>query len=151
MNGFIAYLDATPDEFLDENMDTFVDTQVITNAPEWTAAIYAKFDFPAFGGLISGSLGYSYRDDSVLTNEGGPDPTNPTQPLLPIIQPAFGLWNSWIGWFSGNGKWRFTINGVNLADEEFLTNGYNIPVLGLLQGSYGTPQTISATFGYTYK
>jgi iron complex outermembrane receptor protein len=151
LNGFVAYLDATPDEFLDENMDGFVDTQVITNAPEWTAAIYAKFDFPAFGGLISGSLGYSYRADSVLTNEGGPDPSNPTQPLLPIVQPAFGLWNSWIGWFSGNGKWRFTINGVNLADEEFLTNGYNIPVLGLLQGSYGTPQTISATFGYTYK
>ncbi len=150
LSGFVAYLDASPDEFLDENGDGFVDTQVITNAPEWTSAIYGKFDFPAFGGLISGSLGYSYRAESVLTNEGGPDPTNPTQPLLPIVQPAYGVWNSWIGWFSGDGKWRFTINGFNLGNEEYLTNGYNIPVLGLLQGSYGAPRSITATFGFHY-
>ncbi len=42
-----------PDEFLDENGDGFVDTQVITNAPEFTGAIRANFDFPAFGGLIT--------------------------------------------------------------------------------------------------
>jgi iron complex outermembrane receptor protein len=149
-NGFLAYLDAEPDSFLDENNDGFVDTQVITNAPQWTYALYANVNFPALGGLISGSLGYSYRDDSVLTNEGGPDPTNPTQPLLPIVQPAYGVWNSWIGWFSQDGTWKFTVNALNLADEEFLTNGYNIPVLGILQGSYGTPRTITATVGFNY-
>ncbi len=36
LSGFLGYLDAKPNDFLDENEDGFVDTQVITNAPEWT-------------------------------------------------------------------------------------------------------------------
>jgi len=87
-------------------------------------------------------------DDSVLTNEGGPDPFNPTQPLLPIVQPSFDLWNAWVSWLSGDGKWRFTVNGKNLTDEEYLTNGYNIPTLGVLLGSFGQPRTVTATLEY---
>ncbi len=145
LSGFLAYLDAKPDEFLDENGDGFVDTQVITNAPELTGAIRANVDFPAFGGLITGSLGYTYRDDSMLTNEGGAQPFDPTQPLEPLVQPAFGLADAWIAWLSGNAKWRFGISGKNLTDEEYLTNGYNLPVLGVVQGSYGMPRTFIAT------
>ena len=73
---------------LDANNDGFVDTQVITNAPEFTGALNLNFNLAAWGGLISGSVGYCHRDESVLTNEGGPDPRDPTQPLLPIIQPV---------------------------------------------------------------
>jgi iron complex outermembrane receptor protein len=140
LSGFLAYLDATPDSFLDENEDGIVDTQVITNAPEFTGAIRANFDFPAFGGLITASAGYSYRDDSMLTNEG----------VNPIIQPAFGLADAWIAWLSGNAKWRFGISGKNLTDEEYLTNGYNIPVLGIFQGSYGMPRTFIATLEFRF-
>jgi len=140
LSGFLAYLDATPDSFLDENGDGIVDTQVITNAPELTGAIRANIDFPAFGGLITGSLGYSYRDDSMLTNEG----------VNPIIQPAFGLMDAWIAWLSSNGKWRFGVSGKNLLDEEYLTNGYNIPVLGVFQGSYGMPRTFIATLEWRF-
>ena len=43
-----------------------------------------------------------------------------------------------------------TLNALNMGDEEFLTNGYNIPVLGLLQGSYGTPRTVTATVGFDF-
>ena len=53
LSGFVAYLDAEPDEFLDENEDGFVDTQVITNAPEFTGAIRGNFDFPVGDGLIT--------------------------------------------------------------------------------------------------
>jgi iron complex outermembrane receptor protein len=140
LSGFLAYLDATPDSFLDENEDGILDTQVITNAPEFTGAIRANFDFPAFGGLITASAGYSYRDDSMLTNEG----------VNPIIQPAFGLLDAWIAWLSSDAKWRFGISGKNLTDEEYLTNGYNIPVLGIFQGSYGMPRTFVATLEYRF-
>ena len=150
LSGFLAYLDATPDEFLDENGDGFVDTQVITNAPELTGAIRANVDFPAFGGLITGSLGYAYRDDSMLTNEGGAQPFDPTQPLEPLVQPAFGLVDAWIAWLSKNAKWRFGISGKNLTDEEYLTNGYNLPVLGVVQGSYGMPRTFIATLEFRF-
>ena len=121
---------------------------MITNAPEVTGALRANFDFPVWGGLLTASVGYSYRDDSVLTNEGGPNPRNPTQPLLPLVQPSFSLWSAWIGWLSPDSKWRFGINGKNLGDEAYLTNGYNIPVLGILQGSYGQPRTVTATLEY---
>ncbi|MEM6793291.1 MAG: TonB-dependent receptor [Acidobacteriota bacterium] len=150
ISGNLSYLDASPDEFLDENGDGFVDTQVLSNTPEWTGAINLNFNFPAFGGLITSSVGYSYRDDSVLTNEGGPDPRNPTQPLLPLTQPSFDLVNAWISWLSGDGTWQVTVNGKNLTDEEYLTNGYNIPVLGILQGSFGAPRTVTASLGYKF-
>jgi iron complex outermembrane receptor protein len=149
LSGFLAYLKTDP-EFLDENEDGFVDAQVITNAPELTGAIRGNFDFPAFGGLITASIGYSYRDDSMLTNEGGPDPRDPTQPLDPIVQPAFGLLDAWISWLSGNAKWRFGISGKNLTDEEYLTNGYNLPALGIVQGSYGAPRTFVATLEFRF-
>ena len=147
LSGNLSFLDADAD-LLDQNGDGFSDTQVITNAPELTGGLNAYFDFPAFGGLITAAVGVAYRDDSTLTNEGGPDPSNPTQPLLPIVQPSFDLWNTSIGWLSGNAKWRLAIHGKNLGDEEYLTNGYNIPVLGLLQGSYGQPRTVTATIEY---
>ncbi len=148
--GNLSYLDASPDDVLDANNDGFVDTQVISNAPEWTGAINLNVDFPAFGGLINGSIGYAYRDDSVLTNEGGPNPLNPTQQLQPLVQPSFDLVNAWVSWLAGDGHWQVTVNGKNLSGEEYLTNGYNIPVLGLFQGSFGAPRTVTATLGYKF-
>ena len=148
LSGYLAYLDAKPTSFLDANQDGFVDTQVITNAPKWTGSIRANVDFPAFGGLITGSVGYSYRDDSVLTNEGGPDPRNPTKPLLPLMQPSYGLLDAWISWLSPSAHWRLGLTGKNLADEAYLTNGYNLPVFGVVVGSYGAPRTILATLEY---
>jgi len=148
--GNVSYLSAKPDEFLDANHDGFVDTQVITNAPEFTGALHANLSFPIAKGLITGSVGVAYRDDSVLTNEGGPYPGRPGQPLLPIVQPSFSLWDASIGWLSPNAKWRFGINGKNLADKGYVTNGYNIPALGILVGSYGAPRTVLATIDYKF-
>jgi iron complex outermembrane receptor protein len=150
LSGYLAYLDAEPDSFLDENNDGFVDTQVITNAPELTGAIRFNVDFPAFGGLITGSVGYSYRDDSVLTNEGGPDPRNPAVPLEPIMQESYGLVDAWIAWLSPDSKWRIGLSAKNLTDEEYLTSGYNLPVLGAIQGSYGAPRTIIGTIEFRF-
>ena len=148
--GHVSYLDADPDSFLDLDGDTFVDTQVITNAPEFTGAINLAFNTPAWNGLISGNVGYSYRDDAILTNEGGPDPRDPTRPLEPITEDAYGLVNANVGWLSADAKWRFAINALNLTDEEYLETGYNIPVLGLLQGSFGAPRTITATVEFRF-
>ena len=150
LSGNLSWLDLEPDSFLDANNDTFVDTQVITNAPEITGAVNFNFYHRAWGGLITGSVGYAYRDDSVLTNEGGPDPLNPGQPLLPLTQPAFSMVNARVGWMSKDGTWGVMVNGKNLTDEEYLTNGYNIPVLGVFQGSYGQPLTVTATLEYNF-
>jgi iron complex outermembrane receptor protein len=148
--GNVSYLDSEPDEFLDANHDGFVDTQMITNAPEFTGSLRANFDFPAFGGLIQAAAGINHRDDSVLTNEGGPYPGRPGQPLLPISQPAFQTYDAWISWLSSDAKWRIGVSGKNLSDEDYLTNGYNIPALGVLVGSYGNPRMVIATLEYRF-
>jgi iron complex outermembrane receptor protein len=141
LSGNLSFLDADADE-IDEDGENGVDTQVITNAPEVTYALNLNVNTPAWGGLISGSVGYSYRDDSTLTNEGNG--------VNPIVQPSFDLVNAWVSWLSSDGTWRFTINGRNLTDEEYLTNGYNIPTLGVLTGSYGHPKSVTASIGYRF-
>ena len=138
LSGNLSYLDTDAD-LLDENQDGVLDTQVITNAPEITGALNLNFNTQAGGGLISGFVGYAYRDDSTLTNEANP-----------IVQESFGLLNAQVGWLSEDGSWSITVNGKNLTDEEYLTNGYNIPVLGILTGSFGTPMTVTATVGYNF-
>lgn len=147
VNGYVSYLDLTPDEFLDENRDGFVDTQVITNAPEWTGGLRLNFDFPVAGGLLTASAGGAYRSDSTLTNEGG---SFAGQPVRPIRQDAYTLYDAWVSWLSPDAKWRFGVNAKNLTDEEYLTNGYNIPALGVLTGSYGAPRTVLATIEYRF-
>lgn len=149
LSGQVSYLDADSDP-LDNNKDGFVDTQVITNAPKFTGALRATARFVLFGGALATSVGYAHRDDSVLTNEGGQYPGQPGRPLLPISQPAFDLWDAYISWLAPGAHWRLAINGKNLADEAYLTNGYNIPSLGILQGSYGQPRTVVATIEYKF-
>jgi iron complex outermembrane recepter protein len=60
------------------------------------------------------------------------------------------LYDAWVSWLSPDAKWRVGINGKNLQDEEYLTNGYNIPALGILTGSYGAPRTVLATIEYRF-
>ena len=151
LSGFLAYLDADPD-YLDENGDGFLDAQVITNAPEFTGTLRANFDWPLAGGLLTASVGYAYRDESMLTNEGGADPRDPSgeTPLEPLIQDSYGLLDAWVAWLSPQAKWRIGITGKNLTDEEYLLSGYNLPVLGSIQGSYGPPLTVIGTIEYRF-
>jgi iron complex outermembrane receptor protein len=147
VNGFVSYLDLEPDEILDANRDGFVDTQVITNAPKWTGGLRLGFDFPLAGGLLTASVGGSYRSEATLTNEGG---SFAGKAVRPITQEAYTLYDAWVSWLSPDAKWRFGLNGKNLADEAYLTNGYNIPALGVLTGSYGAPRTVLATIEYRF-
>jgi iron complex outermembrane receptor protein len=139
-----SYLGADPDP-LDNNHDGFVDTQVITNAPKYTGALRATGRGMVGRGLLVASVGVAYRDDSTLTNEGGQYPGKPGTPLLPITQKAYSLWDAYVSWLAPGGHVRVAVNGKNLADKAFLNNGYNIPSLGILQGSQGNPRTITGT------
>jgi len=149
VNGFASYLDLTPDKFLDANHDGYVDTQVITNAPKFTGGLHLNFAFPLSRGLVTASAGGAYRDDSVLTNEGGKYPGR-AAPLLPISQKAYTLYDAWVNWLSPDAKWRVGVTGKNLTNKGYLTNGYNIPALGILTGSYGAPRTVLATIEYRF-
>ncbi len=145
----LNYLDTDEDE-VDQNGDGFPDTRVITNAPELTGAVQANFDFDLGGASLNGYLGVSYRDESILTNEGGPNPNDPTQELLPLIQESYEVWNAGVAYLPESRNWRVAVNVRNLADEEYLQTGYNIPVLGIVTGSYGPPRMATASFEYFF-
>ena len=148
-SGQASYLGVDPDP-LDNNRDGFVDTQVITNAPKFTGALRATGRGVVLRGVLVGSVGFAHRDDSTLTNEGGQYPGRPGTPLLPITQKAYGLWDAYISWLAPGAHWRVAVNGKNLADKAHLTNGYNIPSLGILQGSQGNPRTLTATIEFKF-
>ena len=145
VNGYLSYLDLKPDEFLDANHDGFVDTQVITNAPKWTGGAHLNFNFPAYKGLVTASVGGAYRGYAVLTNEGGSFGGKAVQP---ITQGAYTIFDAWVSWLSPDAKWRLGLNGKNLTDKHYLTNGYNIPAFGIRTGSFGSPRTVLATIEY---
>jgi iron complex outermembrane receptor protein len=147
INGYVSWLDLEPDEVLDANHDGFVDTQVITNAPEWTGGLRLNFDTPVAGGLLTASVGGSYRSSAILTNEGG---SFAGKAVRPISQDAYTVYDAWVSWLSPDAKWRVGLNAKNLSDEAYLTNGYNIPALGVLTGSYGAPRTVLATVEYRF-
>jgi len=149
ISGQASYLGVDPDP-LDNNRDGFVDTQVITNAPKLTGAIRATGRGVVAKGVLVGSVGYAHRDESTLTNEGGQYPGRPGTPLLPITQKSYGLVDGYLSWLAPNGKWRVAVNGKNLANKEYLTNGYNIPSLGILQGAQGNPRMITGTIEFKF-
>ncbi|MCG8461703.1 MAG: TonB-dependent receptor, partial [Holophagales bacterium] len=150
LSGNISYLDARPDDFVDGNGDGFVDTQVITNAPEWSGALHLDIGLPAWGGLLAGRLTWAHRDDATLTSEGGPDPRDPTRPLLPLVQPRFDLFHAGMSWTSRDGTWQVGVYGKNLGDEAYLLSGYNVPILGVIVGNYAAPRTFTTTLGYRF-
>jgi iron complex outermembrane receptor protein len=99
------------------------------------------------GGLLTASTGGAYRSESTLTNEGG---SFAGAAVRPIRQGSYTLFDAWVSWLSPDAKWRFGLHGKNLTDEAYLTNGYNIPALGILTGSYGAPRTVLATVEYRF-
>jgi iron complex outermembrane receptor protein len=46
--------------------------------------------------------------------------------------------------------WTFSLQGTNLADEEYRTTGYNIPAVGTLLGFYGPPRQYSLSVRYDF-
>jgi len=141
ISGNANYLNTDPDT-VDLNENGLEDVQVITNAPEMTYALFADITYPFGNGSLVANIGMSYRDDIVLTNEG--------EGVEPLTQEAYTLWNTSFGYVSGDGKYSLMVHGRNITDEEFLTNGYNIPVLGIRTGSLGAPQIWSVAAGLRF-
>ena len=67
-----------------------------------------------------------------------------------MCREAYGLADAYLSWLAPGGKWRFAVNGKNLADKQYLTNGYNIPSLGILQGAQGNPRTLTGTVEFKF-
>ena len=77
-------------------------------------------------------------------------PARPGTSTQPITQDAYGLVNAGVIW-EPNDAWTISLQGTNLADEEYRTTGYNLnAALGVLTGFYGAPRqyTLSARYDF---
>ncbi len=102
----------------------------------------------ASGGQLSYRIGYSYQSDVVATTEITKDPiTNAV--TVPITQDGYGLLSAGIIWNTAN-SWTLSLQGSNLADEEYLTTGYVIPSTGVRTGFYGAPQVVSLSARFDF-
>ena len=139
ISGNLAWLDAKYDEFISGGVN-IADTQYFTNAPEFSGALNVEYRTDlANGGNLSARVGYSYQSE-----------VWPTTDLSPAIkQDGYGLVNAGVIW-KVNDAWSLSLQGTNLADEEYRTTGYNIAAYGVLTGFYGPPRQYSLTARYDF-
>jgi len=138
ISGNAAWLDAEYDEFITRGVDVS-DAQIMTNAPKLSGALTLGYTWPAFGGELAARVTGSYQDKVYPT----------TDLSEAIAQPGYSLWGAGLVW-RGDGPWAFSLQGSNLGDKEYRTTGYNIPVLGVLTGFYGSPRQITLAATYSF-
>jgi iron complex outermembrane receptor protein len=139
ISGNLAWLDAKYDEFITAGVNVAA-SQRFTNAPDFSGAINVEWRTAlAAGGNLSARVGYAYQSE-----------VWPTTDLSPAIrQDGYGLLNAGVIW-KMNDAWSFSLQGSNLADEEYRTTGYNIGAYGVLTGFYGPPRQYSLTARYDF-
>ncbi|WP_372013140.1 TonB-dependent receptor [Pseudoxanthomonas sp. 10H] len=139
ISGNLAWLDAKYDEFMSGGVN-IADTQYFTNAPEFSGALNAEWRTALDnGGNLSARVTYAYQSE-----------VWPTTDLSPAIrQDGYGLVNAGVIW-NVNDAWTLSLQGTNLADEEYRTTGYNIAAYGVLTGFYGPPRQYSLMARYDF-
>jgi iron complex outermembrane recepter protein len=152
ISGNLAWLDAKYDEFLYAGVD-IADEQEFTNAPEFSGAINLEWRTDlANGGNLSARVGYSYQSEVVATTEIIRANVPPAAPFgrPPISEDGYGLVNAGVIWKLDD-AWSFSLQGTNLADEEYKTTGYNLAqALGVYTAFYGPPRQFSLTARYDF-
>ncbi|MDR7100300.1 iron complex outermembrane receptor protein [Lysobacter niabensis] len=156
--GNLAWLDAKYDEFaffdpLTQATINIAEEQEFTNAPDFSGALNVEWRTGlANGGNLSARIGYSYQTEVTATTEIIRTVTPPIAPFgrPPITQDAYGLINAGVIW-TLNDAWSFSLQGSNLADEEYRTTGYNLnQALGVYTGFYGAPRQYTLTARYDF-
>ncbi len=112
----------------------------LDNAPEWTVSNFAQLDgqFTDTDMNWFARLEYNYIGELYMAQDL--DETL-RRPSLDIVNARFGI--------SGNDrKWKVTLWGRNLLDEEYFVVGFDIPVLGGFAGINAPLATYGVTFNY---
>ncbi|MDF2179959.1 TonB-dependent receptor [Aliiglaciecola sp. CAU 1673] len=145
----LGYLDAELEQ--DKNISTPLIG--LSNTPDYTIALSAKYALDTDYGPVVFNGGYYYRDEYILFED------NPV-----LKQDGYGMVNLSVSWESIDGNWYAGLHGKNLTDEEYMVGGYSfigginpdgsyLPGFGgdtTLAAYYGDPRTISLTVGYRF-
>ncbi|MCH7344579.1 TonB-dependent receptor [Pelomonas sp. CA6] len=139
LSGNIAAVRAKYKEYLDRGVNV-ADQKKFSNTPKLQGALNLENrSAMPFGGTLRTRLGLSYRSK-----------VYPTTDLNEILaQPGYALLSAGVIW-DRDAHWSFALQGSNLTDKAYRTDGYNIPVLGVLSGYYGPPRQVTASASYRF-
>jgi len=137
ISGNLPTLNAKYDEYIDRGVNV-ADQKKFSNTPKFQASLNiehnARFDI----GTLRSRLGVSHRSKVYPT----------TDLAEALAQDAYTLVNAGLSW-EKDAKLSFFLQGSNLTNKAYKTDGYNIAALGVLDAFYGPPRTF--TVGGTFK
>lgn len=139
LSGHVASINARYQEYLDRGVNVAA-TKRFTNTPRLQGGLQIEHRTAApFGGTLSSRVGVTHRTKVYPTTDLSED----------IAQPTYNLVSAGILW-ERDAHWSFALQGANLTDKAYRTDGYNLPALGVLTGFYGAPRQITATATYRF-
>lgn len=135
--GNLAGLRTQYDEFISRGVN-IANQERFSEAPNGQAGLNIEYASPvSFGGDIRARVGYTYQTKVFPT----------TDLSTAIAQGSYGLLGAGAIW-NRDQHWSFALQGSNLTNKSYRTDGYNIPVLGILTGFYGAPRLVSVSATY---
>jgi len=138
ISGNLAALDAKYDEYIDRGVNV-ADQKKFTNTPKFQAGLNIEHAARLpIGGTLRSRLGLTHRSKVYPT----------TDLSEALAQDAYTLVNAGLIW-EKDARLSFFLQGSNLTDKAYKTDGYNIAALGVLNAYYGAPRTV--TLGGTLK
>ena len=139
VNGNIATLYTRYDEYMDRGVNV-ADGKSFTNSPRFQGVLNLEYQTkPAVGDSLRARLGYRYQTS-----------VYPTTDLSPAIaQSGYGLLGASVFW-KYDKNWSYSLQGTNLTDKSYRTNGYNIAAFSVLTGFYGAPRQVRVGVNYSF-
>jgi len=135
--GNLAGLHTQYDDF-ESGGANIADKERFAEAPNAQVGLNLEYKSPlSIGGDLRARVGYVYQTR-----------VYPTTDLSKVIsQGSYGLLGASVIW-DRDAHWSFALQGSNLTNKSYRTDGYNIPVLGVLTGFYGAPRLVFASATY---
>ncbi|MBV8035646.1 TonB-dependent receptor [Roseateles sp.] len=137
ISGNLAAINAKYDEYIERGVNVAADKK-FSNTPKFQAGLNIEHSARLSMGTLRSRLGLSYRTKVYPT----------TDLAEALAQNTYTLVNAGLIW-EKDSKLSFFLQGSNLTDKAYKTDGYNIAALGVLDAFYGAPRTV--TIGGTYK
>jgi iron complex outermembrane receptor protein len=113
-------------------------TRVMPQAPKWSASAAARYEWPAFSGLLSAGVDVKWDDDQYFTMLNAPVD----------FEPARAVTNARFGYTNADGRWEAAAFVRNLTDRRYRVYNLDLSALGFNQSVYAPPRLWGVTLAY---
>jgi len=142
----VGYLDAEYGKFDDDRFTNFGGSRAFQEpafSPEWTARFGAAYEW-GLGDHGSLRLAGSARFRSRMALSVDNTPVNSDVEIEGLFQDDYWVYDASLLWTLADGRFSLGLNGRNLSDEVYRTDGQEFSSVGNIRTAYyGAPRTFS--------